>query len=76
MLRDSEGTEGEEKRRMRIKGSHRSLFCCQENEPSRKTLRVCLTREEEEAALDRASDGLQFDYVHRLADVHRAGHAS
>lgn len=34
-----------------------------------------LTGEEEEAALDCASDGLQFDHVHGLADVHGAGHA-
>lgn len=35
----------------------------------------CLTREEEEAALDCTSDGLQFDHIHGLTNVHRAGHA-
>lgn len=34
-----------------------------------------LTGKEKQAALNRASDGLQFDYVHGLADVHCAGHA-
>lgn len=41
----------------------------------RDELSHCLTGEEEEAALHRASDGLQLDHVHGLADVHRAGHA-
>lgn len=36
---------------------------------------IGLTGEEEEAALDRTSDGLQLHDVHGLADVHRAGHA-
>lgn len=38
-------------------------------------IHVCLTREEEEAALNCTSNGLQFDYIHRLANVHSAGHA-
>ena len=46
-----------------------------ENKKHFVTLHICLTGEEEEAALDRASYGLQFDYIHRLADVHGAGHA-
>ena len=34
-----------------------------------------LTGEVEESALHGARDGLEFDNVHGLADVHRAGHA-
>lgn len=41
----------------------------------KRKLSRCLTREEEEAALHCASDGLQLDHVHGLADIHRAGHA-
>lgn len=33
-----------------------------------------LTGKEKQPALNRASDGLQFNYVHGLADVHGAGH--
>lgn len=44
------------------------LFCY----PQRKTN---LTREVEEATLNCASNGLQFDHIHRLANVHGAGHA-
>ena len=40
-----------------------------------KNLHICLTGEEEEAALNRTSNGLQFDYIHRLANVNCAGHA-
>lgn len=35
-----------------------------------------LTWEGEEAAVNRAGDGLELDHVHGLADVHRAGHAA
>lgn len=35
-----------------------------------------LTWEGEEAAVDRAGDGLELHHVHGLADVHRAGHAA
>lgn len=35
----------------------------------------CLTGEEEEAALNCASNRLQLDHIHGLTNVHCAGHA-
>lgn len=37
---------------------------------------LCVTWEGEEPAVHRPGDGLQFDHVHGLSDVHRGRHAA
>lgn len=71
MLRDSERVE--EKQPRRRVGEYSNQFHVQKQKSMNFSCR--LTREEEEAALHCASDGLQLDHVHGLADIHRAGHA-
>lgn len=83
ILRDSEGRDTKDERG----GVENESTVCTLGSPvqlllylqGHKTLCINLhfglTGEEEEAALNCASNRLQFDHIHRLANVHCAGHA-